>query len=448
MTKTDDARILERLDVLISKAQAAGAEGADAVYYESTSESVSFRQGKFENAERSESKDVGLRVLIGQQQASVSTTDLSDENLALVAERAVSMAGVAPEDPFLGLAPSESLATEWPDVDMFDAHIPTSTDLRQRAEAVEAAALDVDGITNSEGGSASAGQVTFALVTTNGFSAVQRATSHSMSAVVLAGEGTGMERGYDYDSAAHQSDLPDPVVTGKRAAEETLKRLNPRKVESQTAPVMFEPRQARSLMGHLAGAINGAAIARGTSFLKDKMGEKLFQDGIIISDDPHRKRAASSMPFDAEGLANTSINLIEDGVLTQWVLDLRTARQLGLESNARARRGVGAPSPGTTNMTLHAGSSSPEDLMADIKQGLMINSMFGPQVNGNTGDYSCGVSGMWIENGQIAYPVSEITIAGNLLDMFQRLTPANDLVYRDASNSPTILIDSMTIAGL
>lgn len=443
-----ESAILNHLDHLIDRAKAHGAEAADAIYFDSTSESVAFRSGAFENAERSESKDIGLRVFIGQQQASASTTDLSHENLDTLAERVVNMARVSPEDPNIGLAPKDQLATTWPDIDSYDPDLPTSDHLKTQAEAVEAAALAVQGITNSEGGSASFGQSVYGLMTTEGFSAVNRGTHQSISAVVLAGEGTGMERGYDYATATHGVDLPDVASVGAKAAENTLRSLNPRKIDSQTAPVMFEPRQAKSLIGHLTGAINGSAIARGTSFLKDKMGEKLFQDGITITDDPHRKRGLGSRPFDAEGLANAPLDLIEDGVLTQWILDLRTARQLGLTSNARARRGVGAPSPGPSNVHLHPGVESPKSLMSDISQGLLVTSMFGPQVNGNTGDYSCGVAGLWIENGEATYPVSEITIAGNLLDMFAQLTPANDLEFKDAVNSPTVRIDSMTIAGL
>ena len=445
MTNT---HILERLDVLIKQAQAHGADAADAVYYESAAESVTFRNGKFENAERSESKDMGLRVMIGQQQASASTTDLSTENLDVLAERVVNMARLAPEDPHIGLAAADQLAKTWPDTDSFDPDMPSSDVLRQRALAVEAAALDVKGITNSEGGSASHNQMQFGLQTTNGFSAIRRGTNQSISAVVLAGAGTGMERGYDYATAVYGSDLPDEAHIGAKAAEQTLRQLNPKKAESQTAPVVFEPRQARSLLSHLSSAINGSSIARGTSFLKDKMGQKLFRDGITVTDDPHRRRGLASLAFDAEGLPNKAINLIEDGRLTRWVLDLRTAHQLGLKSNARARRGVGAPSPGVTNLHLHAGTESPEALIGDIKSGLLVTSMFGPQVNRNTGDYSCGVAGQWIENGEVVYPVSEITIAGNLLAMFAQLTPAHDLAFRDSVNSPTVRIDAMTIAGM
>jgi PmbA protein len=316
------------------------------------------------------------------------------------------------------------------------------------ARTCEAAALAVPGINNSEGASAGWGKGAVALVTSEGFAGGYASTSTSISASVLAGEGTHMERDYDFTSAHYLSDLDDPAAVGKSAAARTLRRLNPRKVKSQSVPVVFDPQVANSLVGHFADAISGSSIARGTSFLKDKMGSQVFARGIKIVDDPHMKRGMRSKPFDGEGVANHKWDLIEDGVLKTWLLDSASARQLGLTTTGHAARGTGGPpSPSVSNLYLAAGSQTADELLSGIGEGFYVTELIGMGVNGITGDYSRGAAGFWIENGKITYPVSEITIAGNLKDMFMRLTPANDLKFKYGTNAPTTLVEGMTIAG-
>ena len=439
---------LNLLEDLIGKARRLGAEAADAVVFNSASMSVSYRLGKLEDVERSESHDLGLRVFIGKHQAAVASTDLSARALDALAERAVAMAKTTPEDKYCGLAPRELLAKSWPELDLTDGNEPSSERLVEFAKACEAAALGVPGITNSEGASAGWGKGGVALVTSEGFAGAYASTSTSISASVLAGEGTHMERDYDFTSAHYLSDLDDPVAVGKNAAARTLRRLNPRKVKSQSVPVVYDPQVANSLIGHLAGAISGSSIARGTSFLKDKMEQQVFARNIMIVDDPHRKRGMRSKPFDGEGVANRRWNLIEDGVLKTWLLDSASARQLGLTTTGHAARGTGGPpSPSVTNLYLAPGAVTPDELMSGIGEGFYVTELIGMGVNGITGDYSRGAAGFWIENGKISYPVSEITIAGNLKDMFMHLTPANDLKFKYGTNAPTTLIEGMTIAG-
>lgn len=446
MTKTNPADILE---TLIRDAKAAGAEAADALMYESVSNSVSVRLGKVEDVERSENRDLGLRVIIGKQQASVSTTDFAPAALKEAAERCVAMARSAPEDPWCGLAPQERLAKgPYPDLDMFDNKEPSTDQLRDRALACEEAALAVEGVTNSSGADAGFGSGTSWFATSHGFFGESKGGSHSISTSVLAGEDLHMERDYDYDSATHLEDLKDAALVGKNAGERTVRRLNPRKLGSRTAPVIFEQRLARSVIGKLASAINGAAITRGVSFLKDKMGEQIFPENVTIIDDPLRPRGFGSSHFDGEGVTNEKLTVINKGRLTTWFLNSGQARQLGLETNGRANRGTGGPpSSGSTNFYMLAGALSPEELMKETGEGLYLTDMFGPQVNANTGDYSVGCAGFWIENGEIAWPVSEITIAGNLNEMFAGLTAASDLEFKGSMNAPTIRIESMTIAG-
>ena len=445
--QSKDAQTL--LDTLIADAKSAGAETVDAVLYHSVSSSVSWRLGKLEDVERSEGSDLGLRVMIGKRQATVSTTDHSRDSLKDLAERCTAMAKAAPEDPYCGLAPASRLARPpFADLDLGDYAEPTTDDLKAKASLCEETALAIDGIVNSNGAGAgySEGKKWFA--TSDGFFGETGGSNHSLSVSVLAENDDGMETDYDWDSKTHLEDLRSAEEIGKTAGERTVKRLSPRKIKSRPAPVIFDNRVSRSLLGHLSGAINGAAIARGISFLKDKKGEKIFSDAINVIDDPHVSRGQGSRPFDGEGVANARINVIEAGVLTTWFLNSSQARQLELETNGRATRGVGgAPGSGSTNLYLEAGDASPEDLLQEAKEGLLLTDMFGPQVNPNTGDYSVGCSGFWIENGVITYPVSEITIAGNLLEMYASAIPANDLEFRGATNAPSILIPSMTIAG-
>ncbi|MBP6011121.1 MAG: TldD/PmbA family protein [Alphaproteobacteria bacterium] len=436
------------LESLIAKAKRLGAEAADAVVFDSVSSSVSYRLGKLEEVERSESTDLGLRVFIGKKQAAVASTDLGARALDLLAERAVAMARTTPEDPYCGLAPQELLAKTWPSLDLEDKVEPSSERLVEFAKSCEGAAREVPGITNSEGATAGWGRGAVALVTSEGFAGSYATTSISISASVLAGEGTHMERDYDFSSARHVADLGDAQAVGRSAAERTLKRLNPRKVKSQAVPVVFDPRVSNSIVGHLAGAINGISIARGTSFLKAKMGQRIFPEGTRIVDDPHIVRGVRSKPFDGEGVANRAMNLIEDGVLKTWLLDSASARQLGLTTTGHAARGTGGPpSPSTGNLYLVPGKQTPEQLIADIRDGLYVTELIGMGVNGVTGDYSRGAAGFWIENGKITYPVSEITIAGNLNSIFANITPANDLVFKYGTNAPTLRIEGMTVAG-
>jgi PmbA protein len=436
------------LESLIARARRLGAEQADAVVFDSVSSSVSFRLGQLEEVERSESVDLGLRVFIGRQQAAVASNDMTPAALDQLAARAVAMARTTPEDPYCGLAPAELLAKSFPNLDLEDPHEPSSERLVELARTCEGAARAVKGITNSEGASAGWGRGAVALVTSGGFAGSYATTNISVSVSVIAGEGTGMERDYDFASARHGGDLGDPQEVGRNAANLALKRLNARRVKSQSVPVVFDPRVSNSLLGHLAGAINGVSIARGTSFLKDKMGQRVFAPGIRIVDDPHIVRGVRSKPFDGEGVANRPMNLVEDGVLKTWILDSASARQLKLTSTGHAARGTGGPpSPSTSNLYLVPGSLSPAALMADIAQGFYVTELIGMGVNGVTGDYSRGASGFWIENGQIAFPVNEVTIAGNLNAMFAAMTPANDLVFRYGTNAPTLRVEGMTIAG-
>jgi len=444
----NDSDLLDRLDSLIARAKSAGAEAADAVYAEGTSLSLAYRLGKPETLDRAEGTDLGLRVLIGKRQAIVSTSDTADTALAELVERAVAMARVVPEDEFCGLAPSALIAGEVPDLDECDVVEPDADTLEDRARSAEGAALAVAGVSNSEGAEAGWSRSRIAVAASNGFGRVRVRSSHSISAAVLAGEGTEMEREYDWATSVHAEDLRDPEDIGRKAGENAVKRLGPQKVSTAQVPVVYDPRVSMSMLSHFSGAINGASVARGTTFLKDRMATPVFADTITIVDDPLRRRGLRSKAFDGEGIATSRMNLIENGVLKTWVLDLRSARQLGLETTGNAARGTSSPpSPSTTNLYMEAGSLSPAELIADIKAGLYVTGMMGRGANVITGDYSRGAEGFWIENGQIAYPVSELTIAGNLNDMFMNIVPASDLVFRYGTNAPTLRVDGMTVAG-
>ena len=446
LTPTD---ALNRLDAVIAAAARAGADAADALYVGDGSTSVSVRLGQLEDIGRSEGEEVGIRVFVGQRSASVSSSDLSTAALVEAAERAVMMARLAPEDRFAGLAPAELLARgDFPDLDIDDPTEPTSAELKARAMAAEDAARAIPGITNSEGGGAAAGVMVMALATSTGFRGGKRATSHSTSASVVGGSGSDMQRDYAWHSARHLADLESAEAIGTRAGQRTIARLNPIKLASGPMPLLFDPRVSASLIGHLVGAITGSAIARGTSFLKDKLGQRILPAGLHVIDDPLRPRGLRSRAFDGEGLAARRTAIIDDGVLTNWLMDAASARQLGLAPTGHAARGTsGPPGAGTTNLHLEGGTATPAELMADIKQGVLITELIGMGVNGLTGDYSRGASGFLIENGEITRPVAEITIAGNLIDMFTRIIAANDLAFRHASNAPTLRIDGMMVAG-
>jgi PmbA protein len=444
----DQSALSALAERLVDAARKAGADAADAIAVRGISQGVEVRDGRVEESERSEGDDVGLRVLVGRRQAVVSTNDVSGDNVARLAERAVAMARVAPDDKYVGLADPALLARDIPELDLLDPEIPSVAEMERRAQEAEAAALAVKGVSKSGGASASAGIGGMVLVTSAGFHGAYLRSSQSISTTAISGEGTGMERDYDYTAAPHGADLLPPASVGRSAGERAVARANPRKVETCQVPVVFDPRVSGSLVGHVVGAINGASIARKTSFLKDKLGAQLFAKGIRIIDDPLRKRGLRSQPFDAEGVEVKRTALVDDGVLTTWLLDSATARELGLVTTGHAHRGVSSsPSPGPYNLHLEAGSATPTELIADIKQGFYVTDLIGSGVNGVTGDYSRGASGFWIENGQIGYPVSEVTIAGHLFEIFKSMTPANDLEFRYGVNAPTVRIEGLTLGG-
>jgi PmbA protein len=439
---------LDLLDDLIARARRAGADAADALHVSGADLAVGERLGQPEKLESSESADLGLRVLIGNRQACVSSTDLDPATLDDLVERAIAMAKAVPEDRFAGLAPAELLAREIPDLDLDDGERPDAGTLRARVRAAEAAAMAVEGVTNSEGAEASWGVTEITLATSGGFSGTYRRGGYGLFASVIAGSGTGMETDYDWTQGTHVSDLRAPEEVGRSAGERAVARLGARKIGSARVPILYDRRVAGSLLGHLLGAINGAAIARGTSFLKDRLGETVFTAGVSVTEDPLLPRGVRSRPFDAEGVATRRKSLIENGRLTTWLLDSRTARQLGLETTGNATRGTGGPpSPGASNVFLEPGTAGRDEMIAGLDKGLLITSLMGSSVNPNTGDYSRGASGFWIENGEIAYPVSEITVAGNLLEMYANLTPADDLERRTGVDAPTLRGDGMTVAG-
>lgn len=438
--------LVDRASQLIELAKAAGAEAADAVVVRSRSQSVSVRLGKVENTESSESDDFSLRVFIGKRVASVSANPGFD--LKVLAERAVSMARVSPEDPYACLADENRLAKAYPELELYDPTEVSASVLTDAALKAEAAALAVHGVANSGGAGASAGMGGLVLVTSHGFQGAYSASRFGCSVSVIAGEGTKMERDYDYDSRLYHADLDDPAEIGRRAGERAVKRLNPRQVDTgKGVTVVFDPRVARGFVGHIAGAINGASVARKTSFLRDRMGEQVLKAGLNITDNPLVVRGSSSRPFDGEGVTGQPLTMIEDGVLKHWFLSTSTARELGLETNGRGVRGGTMVSPSSTNLALEPGAISPEDLIRSIGNGFYVTELIGQGVDMITGEYSRGASGFWIENGELAYPVSEVTIASNLKDMFMRLIPASDIDRKYGVAAPTLAIEGMTLAG-
>ncbi len=437
------------VQALIERARRAGADAADAVISANMSESVSVRLGKLEDVERSESEHISLRTFVGQRSASIGSSDLSDSALDELAARAVAMARLAPEDQYAGLAPQAMLSKgPFADLDSLDPAEPSPAALRAKAEATEDAARAVTGVTNSEGGSAGAGYGLFALATSHGFAGAYATTSRSLSASVVAGEGSGMQRDYAWRSTRHGADLPTSEYIGRQAGDRAVARLGPGRVKSGQMPIVFDPRVGGSLIGHLVGAMAGPSIARRSSFLLDRLDEDMFDSQVIIADDPLRPRGLRSHPFDGEGLAVAPRNLVEHGRITGWLMDSASARQLGLAPTGHAARvHGGAPGVGTGNLHLAAGSVSPAALMADIADGIYVTELIGMGVNGVTGDYSRGASGYRIVRGEIAGPVAEFTIAGNLIEMFRALTPADDLEWHRPVNVPTIRVDGMMVAG-
>ncbi|MCB1385119.1 MAG: TldD/PmbA family protein [Nitratireductor sp.] len=432
-------------DRLVAAALKAGADKCDVVVSNGYSSGISVREGKVENTGRSEGDGFSLRVFAGKRVATVATNQPAD--LQMLAERAVAMARVSPEDPYQDLADPDQLARSWPDLDLVDPLEPDPASFRETALEAEAAGLAVDGVMKSMGASAGAYNTGFVLAASNGFSGNFARTGHSVSASFVAGEGEAMERDYDFSSAVHLADLRPPAEVGRTAGERTARRVNPRKVSSGAFPVLLDRRLSGGLLGAMLGAINGSSIARKTSFLRDRMGRQIASAAITVTDDPLRMRGLGSRPFDGEGLACEKMVLVDGGVLQAWLLDGATARELGLESNARASRGGSGTAPSSTNAWIAPGERTIAETAREIGTGFYCTETIGHGINMVTGDYSKGASGYWIENGEIAYPVAEITIAGNLKDMFLALTPLSDLEFRGAVNAPSLLIDTMAIGG-
>ncbi|WP_442578154.1 TldD/PmbA family protein [Mesorhizobium sp. ASY16-5R] len=439
------ASLVDRVSALVDAAKAAGADAADAVAVRGRSTSVSVRLGKVESTESSEGDDVSLRVFVGQRVASVSATAASDPKV--LAERAVAMARVSPEDPYQGLADPALLAKTVRDLDLYDPTVISADKLREHALAAEEAALAVPGVANSAGSGASAGLGGMVLATSHGFLGQYVGSRFSRSASVIAGEGTGMERDYDYSSRLHFADLDSPEAIGRSAGERAVRRLNPRKAQTGEVTVIFDPRVARGIAGHLAGAINGASVARKTSFLRDMMGKQVASAAITVIDEPARRRGQASRPFDGEGVGGQTLTMVDKGVLNHWFLSTSAARELGLTTNGRGSRSGSSVSPSSTNLSIEPGDQSPEALIGGLKSGFYVTEVFGQGVNMITGEYSRGASGFWIENGELTYPVSEVTIASNLKDMFLRLVPADDVDRNYGTAAPTLLIEGMTLAG-
>ncbi len=441
----DAGKLTDRVAALVEAAKRAGADAADAVAVRGRSAGVSVRLGKVEGTEASESEDVSLRVFVGQRVASVSATASSDPNQ--LAERAVAMAKVSPEDPYQGLADPALLAKIVRDLDLYDDTVVSAEQLKADALAAEEAALAVPGVTNSGGSGASAGLGGMVLATSHGFLGHYVGTRFSRSASVIAGEGTGMERDYDFSSRLHFADLDAPDAIGRSAGERAVRRLNARKAKTGPVDVVFDPRVARGIASHLAGAINGASVARKTSFLRDMMGKQVANGVITVIDEPLRRRGPASRPFDGEGIEGAKLVMVEKGVLNHWFLSTSAAKELGLQTNGRGARSGSSVSPTSTNLSIEPGDRSPEDLIKSLKSGFYVTEVFGQGVNMITGEYSRGASGFWIENGELAYPVSEVTIASNLRDMFLNMVPASDIDRNFGTAAPTLLIEGMTLAG-
>ncbi len=447
-TRTD---LSDLTDQLLAAARAAGADAADAIAVDGTSVSIDVLAGKLEHAERSEGIEIGLRVILGTRQACVSASDTARRTIEEMAERAVAMAREAPSDPTVGLADPAQLGQvrDAAGLDLFDATPePDPAMLQDDAARAEAAALAVKGISQVQAASAGYGRRYVHLAASNGFSGGYGRTDRALSCVAITGSGTAMERDYFGDMRIHQSDLMSPEEIGRIAAERTVERAGSRKPPTGAFPVVYDERISSALIGHLIQAINGTAIARGASWLRDALGEQVLPKGISLIEDPLRPRTSGSRPFDAEGLATRARDLVADGILTGWTLDLATGRKLGMDSTGNAARGPSSPpSPSVGNATLTPGAQSREELLADMGTGLLITSMIGSSINATTGDYSRGASGFWVENGQIAYPVNECTVAGNLRDMLLTLRPANDARPHLSRRVPSCLIEGLTIAG-
>ncbi len=442
---TDTDRLTDLVASLVEAARRAGADQSDAVAVTSRSSGVSVRLGKVESTSASESDDLALRVFVGRRVASVAASRGADPDA--LAERAVAMARVSPEDPYQGLADTALLAKDAVDLDLYDPTEISADRLREDALAMEEAALAVPGVTNSSGAGAGAGLGGMVLATSNGFLGTYVGSRFSRSVSVLAGEGTKMERDYDYSSRVHFADLEDQATLGRTAGEKAVRRLGSRKVKTGPVTVVFDPRVARGIAGHIAGAINGASVARKTSFLRDRMGQPIAAAGITITDDPLRRRGGGSRPFDGEGVRGAKLSMVEDGVLRHWLLSSSAARELGLVTNGRGARAGTSVSPSSTNFAIEPGAETPQRLIGGIARGFYVTEVFGQGVNMVTGEYSRGASGFWIENGDLTFAVAEVTIAGNMKDMFRAMTAASDLDRNFSMASPTLVIEGMTLAG-
>jgi PmbA protein len=447
MLAPDQARSIA--ESLVERGIRAGATAADALYAGDRSSSVQVRLGEIEDVGRSEGEGIGLRLFVGQRSASVSSSDLSEEALGVLVERCLAMAREAPEDPYSGLAPEALLQEDEPPfLDVHDPHEPGPEQLRARALEAESAALAIAGITNSSGASAGASGSTVALATSGGFSGAYRTSSHSCSASVIAGEGGSMQRDHAWHSARYLVDLDPAVEIGRMAGERAVARLNPKRPKPGRYPVLFDPRVSASLLSHFAGAITGSSIARKTSFLQDKLGQRIFAEGVTVVDDPLRLRGLRSRPFDGEGVRVSKRELISDGLLTGWIAESASARQLGIAPTGHAARGIGgAPGTSPSNLYMQAGARSREDLLGAFAEAVLVIELIGHGVNSVTGDYSRGAVGFMVRDGAIAEPVSEITIASNLIDMFATLEPGSDLEFRRGVDAPTILVPEMTVGA-
>jgi PmbA protein len=447
MLSPDAAR--DKAASLVEQARRQGADAADAAYVGERSQGVSVRLGALEDVHRSEGEEIGLRVFVGRRNATIASSDLSKDALAILVERALAMAKEAPDDQYAGLAPRDMLFKGDPaDLDLDDGGDPDPAELKARALAAEDAARAVAGVTNSNGSSASASASIFAIATSDGFAASTRATGYSNSASIVAGEGTSMQRDYAWHSARYVADLEAPEDIGARAAGRAVSRVNPVSVKAGVMPVLFDPRVATTLLGHFVGAISAAAIARQSSFLLDALGTRVFAEGVTIKDEPFRKRGLRSRAFDGEGLPVQAMDLVSDGVLKTWLAESASARQLGIRPTGHAVRGVsGAPGAGPSNLHFAPGTRSREEMIAGIKHGVLVTELIGHGVNGVTGDYSRGAAGFLIVDGEIGPAVAEITIASNLKQMFKALEPASDLRFRRGIDSPTLLVPEMTVAS-
>ncbi|MEM1075876.1 MAG: TldD/PmbA family protein [Pseudomonadota bacterium] len=436
---------------LLDAANTAGADAADALIVRGTSIAIEVREGALEQAERSEAIDLGLRVFVGQRSAIVSVSDSAERTLENMAQRAVAMAREAPDDPYCGLADPDDLSRDH-NTAALELHDPDPepdpSSLQAEAARAEAAAAAVRGVSQVQSASAGYSAREVHLAATNGFSDGYTRTDKGLSCVAISGSGTAMERDYDGDMRIFQADMRTPEDIGKRAGERAAARLGARKPPTGAYPVLFEERISSSLIGHLLMAANGAAVARGASWLRHCQGSRILPDGMDLREDPHRPRTAGSRPFDVEGLPTQARNVVENGILTGWTLDLATARKLQMTSTANAARGTSsAPTPSTWNIALTQGHHSREDLIKDMGTGLLVTSLIGSTINPNTGDYSRGASGFWVENGEVTHPVNECTIAGNLREMLSSLTPANDARSHLSRVVPSLLVSGMTLAG-